>query len=88
MVVIFPKLCLWRRTLCSNVGDIGPEKLYRATLSLYVRVIYEFVYYYHKIIIVLQTEDLQLTCALYTYLSIKNYYSASNKRQKGTPADF
>ena len=29
---IFPKLCLWRRSLCSNLGGIGPEKLYRATL--------------------------------------------------------
>ena len=27
------KLCLWRRSLCSNLGGIGPEKLYRATLS-------------------------------------------------------
>ena len=33
VVVIFPKLCLWRRSLSSNVGGIGPEKLYRATLS-------------------------------------------------------
>ena len=31
-VAIFPKLCLWRRSLCSNLGGIGPEKLYRATL--------------------------------------------------------
>ena len=30
---IFPKLCLWRRSLCSNLGGIGLEKLYRATLS-------------------------------------------------------
>ena len=29
---IFPKLCLWRRSLCSNLGGIGLEKLYRATL--------------------------------------------------------
>ena len=34
MVAIFPKLCLWRRSLCSNLGGIGLEKLYRATLSL------------------------------------------------------
>ena len=33
VVAIFPKLCLWRRSLCSNVGGLGPEKLYRATLS-------------------------------------------------------
>ena len=33
VVAIFPKLCLWRRSLCSNLGGIGPEKLYRATLS-------------------------------------------------------
>ena len=33
MVVIFPKLCLWRRSLCSNLGGIDPEKLYRATLN-------------------------------------------------------
>ena len=31
-VAIFPKLCLWRRSLCSNLGGIGLEKLYRATL--------------------------------------------------------
>ena len=37
MVSIFPKLCLWRRSLCSNLGSIGPEKLYRATLSLVLR---------------------------------------------------
>ena len=34
MVAIFPKLCLSRRSLCSNLGGIDPEKLYRATLSL------------------------------------------------------
>ena len=33
MVAIFPKLCLWRLSLCSNLGGIGPEKLYRATLN-------------------------------------------------------
>ena len=32
MVVIFPNLCLWRRSLRSNLGGIDPEKLYRATL--------------------------------------------------------
>ena len=35
MVAIFPKLCLWRRSLCSNLVGIGPEKLYRATLILF-----------------------------------------------------
>ena len=34
VVAIFPKLCFWRRSLCSNLGGIGPEKLYRATLRL------------------------------------------------------
>ena len=29
----FPKLCLWRPSLFSNLGGIGLEKLYRATLS-------------------------------------------------------
>ena len=33
VVAIFPKLCLWRRSLCSNLGGIGPEKLYPATLK-------------------------------------------------------
>ena len=33
VVAIFPKLCLWWRSLCSNLRGIGPEKLYRATLS-------------------------------------------------------
>ena len=32
VVAIFPKLCLWRRSLYSNLGGIDPEKLYRATL--------------------------------------------------------
>ena len=32
VVAIFPKLCLWWRSLCSNLGGIGPEKLYRAIL--------------------------------------------------------
>ena len=33
VVAIFPKLRFWRRSLCSNLGGIDPEKLYRATLS-------------------------------------------------------
>ena len=33
VVAIFPKLCFWPRSLCSNLGAIGPEKLYRATLN-------------------------------------------------------
>ena len=33
-MAIFPKLCLWRRSLCSNLGGIDPEKLYRATLKM------------------------------------------------------
>ena len=33
VVAIFPKLCLWRGSLCSNLGGIDPEELYRATLS-------------------------------------------------------
>ena len=32
MVAIFPNLCLWRRSLCSNLAGIDPEKLYRAIL--------------------------------------------------------
>ena len=35
VVAIFPKLCLWWRSLCSNFGGIGLEKLYRATLNGY-----------------------------------------------------
>ena len=34
MVAIFPKLCFWRRSLCSNLRGIDPEKLYRATLIM------------------------------------------------------
>ena len=33
VVAIFPKLCFWQRSLCSNLGGIDPEKLYRATLN-------------------------------------------------------
>ena len=32
VVAIFPNLWLWRLSLCSNLGGIDPEKLYRATL--------------------------------------------------------
>ena len=32
VVAIFPKLYLWWRSLCSHLGGIGLEKLYRATL--------------------------------------------------------
>ena len=32
VVAIFPKLCFWRRSLCSHLRGIDPEKLYRATL--------------------------------------------------------
>ena len=31
MVAIFPNVCLWRRSLCSNLAGIDPEKLYRGT---------------------------------------------------------
>ena len=33
MVEIFPNVCLWQRSLFSNLGGIDPEKLYRATLT-------------------------------------------------------
>ena len=33
VVAISSNLCLWRRSLCSNLGGIDPEKLYRATLK-------------------------------------------------------
>ena len=36
VLATFPNLCLWRRSLCSNLEGIDPEKLYRATvLSIY-----------------------------------------------------
>ena len=34
VVVIFPKLCFWPRSLCSNLVGMKPEKLYRAKLIL------------------------------------------------------
>ena len=40
VVAIFPKLCLWRRRLSSNLGGISLEKLYRATLRRTLLVIY------------------------------------------------
>ena len=33
VVLIFPNLCLWRRSLRSNVGGMHSKKLYRATLK-------------------------------------------------------
>ena len=34
VVLISPNLCLWRRSLHSNLGGIDPEKLYGATLNV------------------------------------------------------
>ena len=41
MVAIFPNLCLWRRSVCSNLGGggggeggIDPAKLHRASLKV------------------------------------------------------
>ena len=31
---MFLNVYLWRRSLCSNLGGIGLEKLYRATLTM------------------------------------------------------
>ena len=33
VVLISPNLCLWRRSVRSNLGSIDLEKLYRATLK-------------------------------------------------------
>ena len=58
MVSIFPNLCLWRRSLRSNLGGIDLEKLYRATLkegvrliqvSLYVQVSRPVAFFFSKI---------------------------------------
>ena len=35
VVSIFPKLCLWRCSLCSNLGGVDPQELYQATLISY-----------------------------------------------------
>ena len=52
VVVIFPKLCLWRRSLCSNLGGIDPEKLYWATLKRhsigYFAFVTIFIFFIHK----------------------------------------
>ena len=39
MMALFPNLCLWRRRLYSNFGDIDPEKLYRATSECYTELL-------------------------------------------------
>ena len=39
VVAIFPNLCLWRRSLCSNLGGIDPKKLFPATLIVIVWVV-------------------------------------------------
>ena len=49
VVAIFPKLCFWRRSLCSNLRGIDPEKLYRATLNgNIIRLRYLFTYLPHN----------------------------------------
>ena len=51
VVLIFPNLCLWRRSVRSNVGGIHSKKLYRATLSQNVthqiRVVKKYQDFYH-----------------------------------------
>ena len=47
VVAIFPKLCLWRRSLRLNLGGIDPEKLYRATL-IRVRMHNNLEYFQYK----------------------------------------
>ena len=47
MVLIFPNLCLWRRSLRSNLGGIDPEKLYRATLRMTIFNIKEQLQSFH-----------------------------------------
>ena len=39
VVAIFPNLCLWRGSLCSNLRGIDPKKLYRATLNNFLNQI-------------------------------------------------
>ena len=36
VVAVFPNLCSWRCSLCSNLGGIDPQKLYRATLRTWI----------------------------------------------------
>ena len=43
VVAIFPKLCLWRRILYSNLRGIDLEKLYRATLRFFKASFYALV---------------------------------------------
>ena len=65
VVAIFPNLCLWRRSLCSNLGGIDPEKLYRATLSLHAHVIVPY------------PDTSITTCAYILYKTLSIKYSIS-----------
>ena len=39
VVAVFPNLCLWRGSLCSNLRGIDPKNLYRATLNNFLNQI-------------------------------------------------
>ena len=49
VVAIFPNLCLWRRSLYSSLGGIDPEKLYRATLTAHVTLLWYSINLTHSI---------------------------------------
>ena len=43
VVSIFPNLCLWRRSVRSNLGDIDLEKLYRAMLVFHSYSVFKYL---------------------------------------------
>ena len=49
VVAIFPTLCLWRRSLYSSLGGIDSEKLYRATLTALVTLLWYSINLTHTI---------------------------------------
>ena len=49
VVAIFPNRCLWRRSLYSSLGGIDPEKLYRATLTAHVTLLWYSINLTHSI---------------------------------------
>ena len=49
VVAIFPNLRLWRRSLYSSLRGIDPEKLYRATLTAHVTLLWYSINLTHYI---------------------------------------
>ena len=83
VVAIFSRLCLWRRSLCSNLEGIGPGKLYRATLTIYNSKS-DIVAFWHKY----SSENTSTSNKWSTNIKIRNVETITDARFSLKPDPF